>query len=381
MKILHIIPSYYPAIYWGGPVFCTYHLNMELIKLPNLSLEVLTTDAAGPLVTQRVPSTSKTVTQNYSVIYCKRVAGSSVSLEMLLRMIAKIWSSDIVHLSAIYSFPTIPTILLCRLFKKRLVWSIHGAPLDAHDWPLAKNRTLKRIWSYLCNFLLPLGGVVIIGNSERECILMKRLIPKAKSTCIPHGDSFDNSSLVKTFDISHCLKLMYMGRIDPKKGLENLLHSINLVKKFFPVRLDIYGDGNQSYRDSIKNLATSLGLIDKFVFFHGMVDGERKEEAFRNAHICVVPSHTESFCIVVVESLIRGVPVIASTGTPWKKIGERGCGLWVSNEAQAIATAIGAMANQAGLEDMSRNGINWMNADFNWATITANVYDVYRNGL
>lgn len=53
-KILHITPAYYPATYWGGPIFSVWGLNNALVTLPGIELRVLTTDSAGPRVSDRV---------------------------------------------------------------------------------------------------------------------------------------------------------------------------------------------------------------------------------------------------------------------------------------------------------------------------------------
>ena len=54
MHVLHVTPAYYPAIFWGGPIFAAYGLNNALAGLPAVELQVLTTDTAGPLLSQRL---------------------------------------------------------------------------------------------------------------------------------------------------------------------------------------------------------------------------------------------------------------------------------------------------------------------------------------
>ena len=73
-----------------------------------------------------------------------------------------------------------------------------------------------------------------------------------------------------------------------------------------------------TYRQSLERLSTELGLEQR-VTFNGMVEGEEKEQHFYNADICIVPSYKEAFCLVVAEALSRGIPVIVSRSTPWKR--------------------------------------------------------------
>jgi glycosyltransferase involved in cell wall biosynthesis len=76
----------------------------------------------------------------------------------------------------------------------------------------------------------------------------------------------------------------------------------------------------------------------------GEVLSEAKKRLFENSDVAVVPSHTENFAIVVAEALAHGVPVIASMGTPWNRLDEMKCGLWVDNDAVSLADAFAISA-------------------------------------
>jgi glycosyltransferase involved in cell wall biosynthesis len=89
------------------------------------------------------------------------------------------------------------------------------------------------------------------------------------------------------------------------------------------VHLAICGEGEPGYEARLRSLVAELKL-DKVVRFHGRVDGELKEQHFRNADLCIAPSFKEAFCTVVLESLARAVPVIASHGIPWERGGGKG---------------------------------------------------------
>jgi glycosyltransferase involved in cell wall biosynthesis len=53
-----------------------------------------------------------------------------------------------------------------------------------------------------------------------------------------------------------------------------------------------------------------------------------------------MPSHTENFGIVVLESLAQGTPVIASRGTPWKCLEDEKIGFWVENTPESLRQKI-----------------------------------------
>ena len=116
--------------------------------------------------------------------------------------------------------------------------------------------------------------------------------------------------------------------------------------------------------------------LNNRVTFHGRVNAEAKEQQFAEADLCVVPSFTENFCNVVVESLARGVPVVASKGTPWARVTEMDCGLWVDNDAATLAGAIRQMQTMP-LREMGQRGREWMQREFSWPSIADQMIQQY----
>lgn len=378
MKILHVTPACYPATYWGGPTFTVYALNNALAKLPGVSLKVLTTDTAGPELTQRLDySQLVDLYPNQEVLMTRRIAGISVSLEMLWRMPSLVRWADVVHLTAIYSFPTIPTLFICRVLRKPVVWSPHGAVQDAYEWTGSRRRVLKRIWEILCNALISPGMVVTHVISERERGPTQARIPKARAVIVPNGVDIPSAIPARSWLPEGKLRLMYLGRLSPKKGVENLLHAMAQLNAPSVV-LSIYGTGDDLYVTKLHDLADSLGLLDKTVFFVGHVDGKRKDQAFYQSDVCIVPSHTECFCMVVAEALAHGVPVVASHGTPWAELEEKQCGLWVENSPESLAQAI-IRIRAMELSEMGQRGRDWMKREFSWDTLAEEMMGIYRS--
>jgi glycosyltransferase involved in cell wall biosynthesis len=139
--------------------------------------------------------------------------------------------------------------------------------------------------------------------------------------------------------------------------------------------LSVYGSGAPEYEKSLHEAAARLELLPR-VRFHGPVSGAEKARALQRADICVVPSHSENFGIVVAEALAHGTPVVASTGTPWSEIEARGAGRWVSNDARSLARAIESM-READLAATGRRGREWMGQEFAWDSIAVRMHASY----
>jgi glycosyltransferase involved in cell wall biosynthesis len=106
------------------------------------------------------------------------------------------------------------------------------------------------------------------------------------------------------------------------------------------------------------------------------VVGEAKRVLFEHTDIAVLPSHTENFALVVAEALAHGIPVVASKGTPWSRIEEVGCGLWVDNDSESLAQAIERMAGLP-LRAMGERGRAWIAQEFSWSRRAEEMSAVY----
>ena len=375
MNIVHIVPTFYPATYWGGPIYSVYGLCNALVKIPGVSLKVLTTDAASHSRSDSVDVSDFPMHYpgGYEVYFCHRLWGASFSPSMLLKLWAMIRLADVVHLTAVYSSPTIPTLLICRLLGKSLVWSPRGA---LQRWDGSTKPLVKDAWERICNMLIKPGKCFLHVTSEAEAIAGLERMPKTIAKLIPNAVDIPERLPDKAWLPAGKLRLLYIGRIHPKKGIENLLQAIKILDDE-SITLSIYGTGDDGYTQSLHQLVDKLGM-EKSVKFYGHVVGEEKKKVFMQADLCVVPSFTENFGMVIAEALVHGVPVISSKGTPWQEMESRGCGLWIENTPEAIAEAI-CNLDRDSLSVMGLKGKSWIENEFTWPVIGRQFYDVYES--
>jgi len=122
-----------------------------------------------------------------------------------------------------------------------------------------------------------------------------------------------------------------------------------------------------------------LGLSEA-VRLIGYVEGTAKREFFDNADVLIMPSYTENFGLVAAEALAHGVPVIASRGTPWSRVAEIGCGLWVANDSESLADAMRQISSMS-LCEMGLRGREWMQREFAWDALAEKMAHIYHNLL
>jgi glycosyltransferase involved in cell wall biosynthesis len=375
MKILHVVPSFYPAHVYGGPIESVYALCRHSAA-QGCKVRVLSTDANGlDRVLEVETDRETTLAENVHVRYCRRLARHSVSLELLGRLLEYIRWSDVVHLTAVYSFPTLPTLLACKLLGKPLIWSPRGA---LQRWSGSTKVGRKKLWHALCASVAP-REITLHVTSAQEAKESQLVFPSAQTVVIPNGVEVRAGE--KPPRDSSRLGLLFLGRLDAKKGIENLLDACALLREHRRINffLAIAGAGTAVYEQALQTRIAALGLTDS-VKMLGALHGADKSKLLERADLVIVPSHTENFALVVAEALAHATPVIAGTGTPWQKLADHGCGLWVSNDATSLAEAIEKMA-QLPLREMGQRGRAWMDREFSWPERTGEMIELYRSSL
>jgi D-inositol-3-phosphate glycosyltransferase len=107
--------------------------------------------------------------------------------------------------------------------------------------------------------------------------------------------------------------LLFVGRIDPLKGIDQLLRTMTHLQSFKGLRLIIIGGDENSRREveKLKKLSWELKIEDSIIF-QGMVKHDQLTDYYNAADVCVVPSYYESFGLVALEALACGTPVVAT---------------------------------------------------------------------
>ena len=370
MNVLHVTPGYHPAYIYGGPIESVHKLCQHLGQA-GCVVTVLTTDANGSDTVLKVDTKNLvSMGENLSVRYCHRIWPHTVSAALLRLLSRYIRKADVIHLTSVYSFPTLPTLALCKHLGKPLVWSPRGS---FQRWQGTRRGWLKSEWERLCRALLP-DTVVMHATSEQEAEEIHSQMGSLACAVIPNGVTVP--PVVRHAGRARDLRLLYIGRLHPQQGIERLLQACQILQsRRTGWSLTIAGSGDPEYEERLKALTDSLSIAPSVTFTGMVVDGEKKT-LFENTDILVHPSYSENFGLVIAEALAHGVGVIAGTGTPWRELEAKGCGLWVDNSPTSLAAAITRLERMP-LTEWGERGRAWMAKDFDWQTIATRMLELY----
>jgi len=174
--------------------------------------------------------------------------------------------------------------------------------------------------------------------------------------------------------------ILFVGRIDPLKGIKNLLIAMSYLKRR-RLRLVIIGGDEQSQPEvqKLKGLARELQIQDS-VTFHGLVKQEILPYFYSAADLCVIPSYYESFGMVALESLACGTPVVAAKVGCLESVIQQGQTGYVvmDNAPRRLADKVALFLTQPDERRTSPDTIRASITRFSWSNIADAIIGEYR---
>jgi glycosyltransferase involved in cell wall biosynthesis len=254
---------------------------------------------------------------------------------------------DFVMLNSLYSFPVLAGYIIARLNKKPYGLWPHGVLA-----PFQRSISIrkKKIYNHIISRHILNEASVIFYTAIGEREETSPLNLTAPSVIIPLGiDTREYSQLPASGKFrdrylnGHMGPLvLYLGRLNAKKGLDLLIESVAQVATQMPdVRLAIVGSGDPpEYLDQVKDWLRHHDIENRTVMT-GLLTGQAKLTAFADADVFALPSHAENFCFAMFEAMASRVPVIISDNLNFaQEVKGHGAGLVVGRNPAEVATAI-----------------------------------------
>ena len=178
------------------------------------------------------------------------------------------------------------------------------------------------------------------------------------------------------------IKLVFIGRLDAyHKGIDILLEAVSSVKdkmKEHKATLDIYGPDYAGRYANVEKLIADFNVGD-VVTLHHEVSGKEKEQILLDSDVFVQTSRFEGMPLGILESLSYGLPCLVTRGTTLgEQITDHDCGWMAETNAESIAeTLSGVLDSTDCLPVKSKNGMDFVRADYSWDAIATKTVGLY----
>ncbi|MEZ2334128.1 XrtY-associated glycosyltransferase XYAG1 [Mucilaginibacter sp. RCC_168] len=305
MKVLQISASYKPAFIYGGPIMSVAMLCEQLANA-GCRIMVYTTTANGLNELSVAPNEAVNI-DGVTVIYFKRITKDHTHFSPTL--LKSVWRNvkkyDVVHIQAWWNTVSVLSCFIAVWRKVPVVISARGT-LSPYSFQ-NKNKVIKKIIHHLLTKPLFKRSYCHVTTDREKEAMLSLVHPKS---------IFNIANLVKLPSLNHMadgkrgaiFKLIFLSRIEEKKGLDILLNA--LPDLTFPFTLTIAGDGDSNYVNGLKELVKNKGQ-EQSVNWIGF-QNEHKFDLLKEHDLLVLPSFDENFGNVVIESLSQGTAVLLS---------------------------------------------------------------------
>jgi glycosyltransferase involved in cell wall biosynthesis len=298
---------------------------------------------------------------------------SSAGWERLVQRVLQTGPS-VVHLHGLWDAGTFAAADLVQRRGMGFVVSPRGM---LEPWALRHKWLKKKIFLECYLHSLLVTADLLHATSESEADSLRALGFRQPIAVVANGIDCTPTLPRAEADEGGARRLLYLGRMHVKKGLENLLRAWALVRPAGWL-LSIAGLDEDGYASRLHSLATSLDLGSS-VEFPGPKLGHEKWRYLSSGTAFVHPSFSENFGIAVAEAMAAGLPVIATVGTPWQMLPVERCGWWVHPTTESLAAVIREVtaADDATLRAMGARAKAYAAAAFDWSEIGRDMADCY----
>jgi len=173
-------------------------------------------------------------------------------------------------------------------------------------------------------------------------------------------------------------RILFLSRLHAKKGLDLLIPAFMQVRKRYPDSELVIAGPDDGELAPTRDLVAKHGLQGA-VSFPGMLRGEKKYQAFAQAGLFVLPSHSENFGIALAEAMAAGLPVVTTDQVNiHDAITEAEAGLVTPCRVQPLADAMQRILSDPALAArLGRNGRELAATRYSWPAIGRQLETLY----
>jgi glycosyltransferase involved in cell wall biosynthesis len=389
LRILQIVPSI--SLVYGGPSQMVRGFSAGLAAA-GAEVTIATTDSNGDVdeAPLDVPLGKPRDEGGYRVIYfrCAPFRRYKFSTGLLQWLWHHAGDYDIAHIHALFSPISSAAATVCRWRSLPYLLRPLGT-LDQAD--LRKKRRLKQLYAAVLERPNLAGAAAIHFTSQQEAEISHRFGVSTPGVVLPLGvDPLPPLTVPQTVRDRYGIPpdrplLLFMSRLDPKKGLDLLLPALEQLRAEgldFHLLLCGANPQDRAYEQAIRQEFTESTVGDR-VTATGYVAGEDKIALIQAADLFVLPSYYENFGIAVAEAMLAGLPVVISDQVyiwPDVQAGEAGwvCPCTVEDLAASLRSALKDPGERQRRGQQARQVAQ---TRYSWAAIAADTLTLYQQCL
>ena len=177
--------------------------------------------------------------------------------------------------------------------------------------------------------------------------------------------------------------MLYLSRLNPKKGIDIMISSLGIIKKNNPQLLDkwiikIGGWGDSDYVEYLEHLVNKNNL-NNIIYFIGSKYGSEKEQLLKDADVFILPSHSEGLPMAVLEAWAYRLPVIMTDYCNLPEGFETHSAFRIDTDETEMSKQLTTFFQMPDdeIELYGKNGLELVKKDFDWNVIAKKTITLY----
>ena len=372
MRILHVVPSYLPAVRYGGPIVSVHGLCRALVNAGH-QVDVFTTlmDGVRNLdIDAGVRIDVDAVGVYYFPAAPPRRWYYSAQLSTALR--TQVCDYDIVHIHALFLHPI--SASASAALHARVPYLISPRGMLVRSLFKHRNQWLKAAWMIVLGqrVLEQAAAVHVTSAVERDEVRAFNL-KLSRLVEVPNGINRAQTTLSGTARDPNLV--LFLGRLSWKKRIDRLIAAMVDCPR---LSLAVVGNDEEGLLPRLRAQVHKLGVAHR-VQFVGPAQAWQKDEWYARAGMFVLPSRSENFANTVLEAMAAGCPVIVTPAVGLSPVvRDSGCGIVCDDSAAELSTAMRRIAGDNKLANaMGLRGQRVVTQNFLWPTVAARMSNVY----
>jgi glycosyltransferase involved in cell wall biosynthesis len=378
VRILHVVPTYLPAWRHGGPILAVHGLCKALAARGH-DVTVFTTNVHGEgtlAVSVDEPARIDGVEVRYFPVRPPRRLYFAPGLKRAVRDCVA--GFDVVHLHSVFLWPTTAAARAAERAGAPYVLSPRGMLVP--ELMRARGRWRKLAWMFLAERRTIGRAAALHATSDLEAENAARLtLPLPPTFVVPNGidpQPWTGNGAGLSPQVRAVVEggpfLLFLGRLSWKKGLDRLIPAMASVPG---TALAVAGNDEEDLRPALERLAREAGVAGRISFL-GPVHGADKAALLHRAAALVLPSRSENFGNVVLESWAAGRPVVVTPEVGLAAtVRETGAGIVAEGDLGEALRDL--LADPDRCDEMGRHGEAAVRERFGWSPVAREMERIY----
>lgn len=263
---------------------------------------------------------------------------------------------------------------LPKLFKKRVIVTIHGIDWQREKWKYGIGSKFIRQGER--NAVKYADEIIVLSKGVQNYFMNKY---GRETQFIPNGVNRPNirkaELITDRFGLTKDSYILFLGRLVPEKGVRYLIEAFKKIDTEKKLVIAGGSSDTDSFMNELKNLAQGDGRI----IFTGFVQGQMLEELYSNAYIYTLPSDLEGMPLSLLEAMSYGNCCLVSDISECVDVVENMALIFEKSNVDDLREKIqDACDNSEKVLKMKVHAANFICEKYNWNDVVEQTIKLYQ---